>query len=143
MQPKIDFTVKLEDVTDELILRRCKHLGDAIRLCRDCSPLSDDEIIFEIEKRAGKKIQKSHFSEALNGHRNFWPSLISDLEDICENLIPTRYMALSRNQELKPKKEAWELENEKLKAEIERLQYEREIEKRATAELLKNMGIGR
>ena len=143
MQPKIDFSVKPEDVTDELILKRCKHPGDAIRLCRDCSPLSDDEIIFEIEKRTGRKIQKSHFSEALNGHRNFWPRLIPVLEDICDNWIPTRYMALSRNQELKPKKEAWEIENEKLKGEIERLKNEREIEKRVTTELLKNMGIGR
>lgn len=131
-QPKIDFNLKAEDVTDELILKRCKNLKDAIKLCRDCSPLSDDEILFEIEKRTSRKIQKSHFSEALNGTngRNFPPELIQTLEDICDNWIPTRYMALSRNQELKPKKEAWEIENEKLRNLLAEKEKELEIIRR-------------
>ena len=128
MQARINFTLKPEDVTDELILRRCRNLKDAVRLCRDCSPLSDDEILLAIEKRTSRKIQKSHFSESLNNHdgRNFPPDLIQILEDVCENLIPTRYMALSRNQELRPKKEAWEQENDRLRQLL--AEKERELE---------------
>ncbi len=127
MQNRLNFVVKPDDVTDDLILKRCKNLKDALKLCRDCSPLSDKEIIYEIETRSGKKIQKSHFSEALNGgDRNFPPDLIQIFEDICENLIPTRFMALSRNQLLRPRREAWELENERLRAEIENERLERE-----------------
>lgn len=111
------FTITPDDVTDDLILRRCKNFRDAIRLCRDCSPLTDKEIVDEFEKRGGKKMQRPHFVDALNGGiHNVPPENIPLLEDICENWIPTRYMALSRNQELRPKKEAWELENERLKA---------------------------
>lgn len=122
MQADLDFTIKIDDVTDELISKRCKTLKDAIKLCRDCCPLSDDEILYEIEKRTGRKIQKSHFSESLSdSNRNFPPELIQTLEDICENWIPTRFMALSRNQELKPKKELLELELEKEKSEKEEL----------------------
>lgn len=122
MQEKLTFIVKAEDVTDDLILKRCNTFKDALKLCRDCSPLSDDEILFELEKRAGRKIQRSHFSESLSSHgdRNFPPEIIQTLEDICENLIPTRFMALSRNQELRPKKEALELENEMLRDELKK-----------------------
>lgn len=121
-QEKLTFIVNAEDVTDDLILKRCKTFKDALKLCRDCSPLGDDEILFELEKRAGRKIQRSHFSESLSSHgdRNFPPELIQTLEDICENLIPTRFMALSRNQELRPMKEALELENEALRGELKK-----------------------
>lgn len=117
IQEKLDFITKAEDVTDDLIMRRCKNLDDAINLCRSCSPLNDKQIIEQIGKLSGdNEMQKSHFSEAMNGcGRNFPPRYIKYLEDICFNWIPTRYMALSRHQELKPKKEAWELENEHLK----------------------------
>lgn len=126
------FHVRVEDITDDLILRRCRNLRDAVRLCRDCSPLSDDEILYELEKRTGRKLQKSHFSEALNGmnNRNFPLELIQELENICGNIIPTRYMALSRNFELKPKKEAWELENERLRKLLEEKEKELEIIRR-------------
>lgn len=132
----MDFTVNEEDVTDELILKRCKTLKDALRFCRECSPLSDDEILWELEKRTGRKMQRSHFIESLHdGKRNFPPELIQSLEDICGNWIPTRYMALSRNQELKPKKEALELENEQLRAELEEARKEMEVIKRFIKEI--------
>lgn len=138
MQRQIDFVLKLSDVTDELILKRCCNLKDAIRLCRDCSPLSDDEILFEIEKRTGRKMQRSHFSEALsNSNRNFPPDLVQVLEDICENWIPTRFMALSRKQELRPKKEALELEIDRLKEELDKEQ----LKNQAIHEFLKDKGL--
>lgn len=134
----LNFSVNASDVTDELILKRCKSLKDAIRLCRDCSPLSDDEILYQIEKRTGKKLQKSHFTECLNtGNRNFPPELIQVLEDICDNWIPTRYMALSRKQDLKPKKEALELEVEKLKEELEKERFKLQ----AISDFLKDKGL--
>lgn len=121
MQPKLDFTAKPEDVTDDLIVKRCRTLRDALKLCRDCSPMVDKEILDEIEKRTGRKIDKSHFSEALTpGHlRSFPTELIQVLEDICSNLIPTRYMALSRNFDLKQKREALEIENDRLKSALD------------------------
>lgn len=128
MQAKLEFVVKPEDVTDELILKRCKSPQDAIKLCRDCSPLADKEILAEIAHRSGdKEVEKSHFSEWMSGARNFPPKYIQLLEDICGNWIPTRYMALSRNQELRPKREAWELENESLRYQLAEKDKEIEI----------------
>lgn len=86
----------------------------------------DKEIIDGIKKRTGHEFQKSHFSETINGTRSFPPRYIQVLEDVCENLIPTRYMALSRNQELRPKKEAWQLENDRLRLAL--AEKDREIE---------------
>jgi hypothetical protein len=118
-QEALQLVVNPDDVTDRLILQKCRNLRHALKLCRDCSPLSDEEIIVELEKR-GKKMQRSHFIESLNsGPRNYPPDAIQDLEDICHNLIPTRFLALSRNCELRPKREAWEIENDRLREEIE------------------------
>lgn len=117
------------DVTDELILRRCRRLRDALKLCRDCSPLDDKEIIHLIKIRTGYEFQKSHFSECVNGigNRNFPLDLIAVLEDICGNLIPTRYMALARNCELRTRKQALEIENEQLRAELAEAKKEMQV----------------
>lgn len=130
-QQGLKYHLDADDVTDELIQRRCRSLRGAIRLCRDCSPLTDKEIIDEIHKRTGYEYQQSHFTEALNGgKKNFDPDHISVLEEICSNWIPTRYMALSKNCELKRKKTALELELEARTAEADeyRKKYEYAIE---------------
>jgi hypothetical protein len=126
-QEALKFVINPADVTDELIIRKCKTLRNALRLCRDCSPLTDKEIIDELKKRTGYEYQQSHFSEGLNGGRkNIDPDHIPILEDICSNWIPTRYIAISRNCELRPRKEAWEIENDQLRSELqqERIQHE-------------------
>lgn len=139
MQSKMDFTVKPEDVTDDLILKRCRSFRDALKLCRDCSPLVDKEILDEIEKRASRKMDKSHFSEALSGsnNRNFPPEMVQTLEDVCGNLIPTRYLAITRNFELRPKKEALEIENDQLRAEL----AQRDVEMDAIKKFLRETGV--
>lgn len=139
MQARIDFTVKADDVTDHLIIQRCRSVSDSIKLCRDCSPLSDDEIIDRLVICSGreKTIQNSHFSEMLSGKRAFPQDCIPHLEDICGNIIPTRYLALIRNQELKPRKEAWELEIEQLKKELEMERFRNE----AIQDFLRDKGL--
>ncbi|MCE5208981.1 MAG: hypothetical protein LLG42_11815 [Chloroflexi bacterium] len=126
-QEALNFVVDPDDVTDELIVRKCKSLRNALRLCRDCSPLTDKEIINEIKRRTNYEYQQSHFTEGLNGGRkNIDPDHIAVLEDICFNWIPTRYMALSRNCELRPKKEAYEIALERERAEREKIQLKYE-----------------
>ena len=130
-QEALSFVLNSQDVTDELIVRRCKSLRHALRLCRDCSPLTDKEIINEIKLRTGYEYQQSHFTESLNGGRkNLDPDHIAVLEDICSNWIPTRYLALSRNCVLKPRKEAYEiaLERKAEECEILRLQNQTLLE---------------
>jgi hypothetical protein len=127
-QQPLRYYLNSEDVTDDLIMKRCKSLGNAVRLCRDCSPLTDKEIIDAISERTGYEYQLSHFSEALNGgKKNFAPDHIPVLEDVCSNWIPTRYMALSRNCELKRKKEALEIELDAVRTERDELQKRYDI----------------
>lgn len=138
-QERIDFTVRIDSVTDELIIRRCCSLTDAIRLCRECSADKDEFIIDEVCKLSGreKTILPSHFSEMMAGRRAFPPDLIQPLEDVCSNYIPTRYMALTRNQELKPKRQAWEL-----KAEAEKKRAdEAEAKLRTIQDFFKGMPV--
>jgi hypothetical protein len=132
MQSSMDFTVKPEDVTDELILKRCRSFRDALKLCRDCSPLVDKEILDEIDRRAARKMDKSHFSESLSGshNRNFPPELVQILEDVCGNLVPTRYLALTRNFDLRIKRDALEIENDRLRSVIDRQSSEIEAVKK-------------
>lgn len=126
-QEALNFAVNPNDVTDDLILRKCKSLRSALRFCRDCSPLTDKEIIDEIRKRTGYEYQHSHFTEALNGGRkNIDPDHIPVLEDICNNAIPTRYLTLIRNCEMKPKKEVYEMAFERERAEREKIQLKYE-----------------
>lgn len=131
IQQTLKYYLGADDVTDDLIQKRCRSLRNAIRLCRDCSPLTDKEIIDELHKRTGYEYQQSHFTEALNGgKKNFDPDHIPVLEDICSNWIPTRYLALHRNCELKRKKEALEIEldHEREEKEEYRKKYEYAIE---------------
>lgn len=126
-QEGLQFHLNTDDVTDELIIRRCKSYRNALRLCRDCSPLTDKEIIHEIKKRTGYEYQQSHFTEGLNGGRkNIDPDHIPILEDICSNWIPTRYLVLSRNCMMKPRKEALEIALERKMEECERLKLQRD-----------------
>ncbi len=127
-QDALSFRLNPEDVSDDLILKRCKNLRHAVKLCRDCSPLGDDEIVFRLDADHGVKIQRSHLVEALNGgQRNFPLEGIQALEDLCGNTIPTRYLALSRNCELRPRKEALELENDRLRQALAEKDKEIEI----------------
>ncbi|MHB8109790.1 MAG: hypothetical protein ACYDHW_07130 [Syntrophorhabdaceae bacterium] len=131
-QEALKFVLSPEDVTDDLIIRKCKNPRDAVKLCRDCSPLSDDEIRAAIEHETGRLLDKGHFSQMINGQggRNFPPELMTVFEDVCGNWIITRYFALYRNCELKPKKEALELELENAQKEADeyRKKYEYAIE---------------
>lgn len=136
-QESLNFVVNPNDVTDELILKRCKSVRNALRFCRDCSAFTDKEIIEEIKKRTGYEYQHSHFTEALNGGRkNIDPDHIPILEEICNNAIPTRYLNLIRNCEMKPKKEAYQIAYEQEKAEREKYQIRYET-------LLESISVGR
>jgi hypothetical protein len=126
-QEALNFVLNSEDVADDLILRRCKSVRDSLKLCRDCCPLTDKEIIHQLKIRTKYEYQQSHFTEALNGGRkNFDPDHIPHLEDICGNWIPTRYMNLRRHHVMKPRKEAYEILLENKDKECERLRLQNE-----------------
>ncbi len=138
MQEKFKYTITEKDITDNFILSQCNNFREAIKLCIECSNKTVDEITTEIKKRTGMQIQNSNFSDAMHGrnNRNFWNELIEALEEICSNWIPTRYLVLKKNLELKPKKEVLELENEQLKVEIEK----KDREYKAIIKFLKDSG---
>ncbi len=122
-QEELKYWLDPNDITDEMILKRCRCPRDAIRLTRDCSPLTDKEIIAYIKKRTQYEYQQSHFTEALSvgGRKNFDPDHVPILEEACENRIYTRYVALSRNCILKPRKDAYELALEAATAKYDQL----------------------
>ena len=128
-----------QEITDDLILRRCRSVRNALRMCVDCSPYEEKEIIARLAELTGYEYQLSHFSEALNGgKKNLDPNHIPVLEKICGNWIPTRYLVITKGNEMKPKKAALEIENERLREELDR---ERE-KNRVIAEFMKEIGHG-
>lgn len=119
-QGALSFSKKQDDVSDDIILR-CKDLRAAIRLCVEASGLHLKEIAFALGP------QENHLSRMMSsdGDRHLPPELIDKLMDICGNEIPLRWQALKRNYGLHRLKTALEMENERLRQELEEERKER------------------
>jgi hypothetical protein len=140
IQGELKYSLTAEDISDEMILKRCgTSTRKALRLCVDCSPKDDKEIIAELKQKTGYEYQLSHFSEGLNGgKKNIDPDHIPVIEEICGNWIPTRFLVITKQHEMKPKKAALELENERLRKALDDERKRNET----IVEFLKGIRIG-
>lgn len=123
-QGNLAFSIKKEEIQDATIAK-CKDLRAALRLCIEISGLERKDVAFQIG------ILDNHLSRMLaensEDNRHFPTEKIAFLMDICGNEIPLRWMAMSRGYGLYRLRTALEIENEKLKTELDRERREREV----------------
>lgn len=108
-------------VTDEEILRRCSHFKDALRLCKELSPLNDQQLADVLD------LDPAQWSRIWSDRGHFPDEKIERFMEVCENAVPVRYLALKQGCELKPMKSTLELENENLRRALEEKEKELEI----------------
>ena len=101
-----------------------KDLRAAIRLCIETTGIAPKEVAFSLNMDSG------HLSRMINTSddpRHFPPERLNDLMDICGNEIPLKWQAQSRGYGIHLLKTALELENEKLRKELEEKNREHEL----------------
>jgi hypothetical protein len=118
MQEKLALSM---DISDREIAAQCKTFRDALRMAREKSGKSEKVITLELEER-GHKIDQSTLSLSLSDNpsqkKNFPAEAVTDFIDIT-NDIPLRYLAMKRGFGLIRLKSEVELENERLRSELE------------------------
>ena len=122
-QGNIIFQVKQEEISESMITR-CKDLRAAIRLCIEVSGIAPKEVAFALG------IDSGHLSRMVNTSddpRHFPPERLNELMNICCNEIPLRWQALNRGYGLYRLKTELEMENEKLRRELEEKNREHAI----------------
>lgn len=112
--------MKQEEVADSVVAR-CKDLKEAINLCVTVSGLPIKDIAYQL----GYGSHPEQFTRMLTNGASLPPEKIDLLMNICGNEIPLRWLALNRGYGLHRLKSAVELENERLRAELE--QKDREM----------------
>lgn len=106
---------RTRDVSDDIIQKQ-NTLKDALRLTKEVSGLNDQQICQELE------IDPAQWSRIWTDKAHFPHDKLTTFMDLCENIIPLRWLALYYGYELKPLKSTVEKENDSLRAENERLQ---------------------
>jgi hypothetical protein len=122
-QGNIVFQVKREEISDEAI-KRCKDLRSAIRLCIEVSGIAPKEVAFALN------IDSGHFSRMISttdDPRHFPPERMNDLMNICINEIPLRWQAMHRGYGLFRLQTELEMENDRLRKELEEKDREHAI----------------
>lgn len=125
----------IQDTSDQEILLTCKTFKDSLRMALKKSGRSAKVVALELQER-GHKIDEATLSLALSENpsqkKNFPPEAIDDFIAVT-NSIPLRYMALRQGYGLVRLKSELEMENEKLKAQLEKYEL--------AFEVLRNNGI--
>ena len=111
----------IQDTSDQEIIRECKSFKDALRMAAKKSGRSMKVIALELQER-GHKIDEATLSLSLSENpsqkKNFPSEAIDDFITVTNN-IPTRYLALKQGYGLVRLKSELEMENEKLKEQLE------------------------
>lgn len=114
-------TKNSKTVTDEEILRRCLHFKDALRLCKELSPLNDQQLADNLD------LDPAQWSRIWSDRGHFPDEKIERFMALCENIVPARYLALKQGFELKPLKSTLEMENESLRKALEEKEKELDV----------------
>ena len=129
----------IQDTSDNEILIACKNWKDALRMALKKSGRSAKVIALELQER-GHNIDESTLSLALSENpsqkKNFPSEAVDDFIAVTNN-IPTRYLALKQGYGLVRLKSELEMENERLKAQIE----EKDKKYKTIVEFLKDSGV--
>lgn len=115
----------VDDVSDSELLR-IPDLLAAVRKCIEISGMSSETVASHID------MDPSHFSKCINGNkaRHLDPNKIPVIMMVCQNKIPTRWLAAHGGDELKPRQSTLEQENERLRRELSESQHDMETIKR-------------
>jgi len=121
VQGSLLFPVK--DEIPDSVIAKCKDFKSAIRLCIEASGLERKEVGFALS------LQDAHLSRMLadvNGseERHFPVNLLQKLMAACGNDVPLRWLALQRGFGLYRLKTELELENERLRQELDNKERE-------------------
>jgi hypothetical protein len=123
MQGSLLFPVK--DEIPDSVIANCKDFKGAIRLCIESSGLERKEVGFALN------LQDAHLSRMLSDvsgsdERHFPVNLLQKLMTACANDVPLRWLAMQRGFGLYRLKTELEMENEKLRSELEERKKEHE-----------------
>lgn len=110
-----------KSIMDEEILRRCSHFKDALRLCKELAPLNDQQLADALD------LDPAQWSRIWADRGHFPDEKIERFMEICENNVPTRYLALKEGSELKPMKNTLEIRVEALERALAEREKELEI----------------
>lgn len=106
-----------QEVSDEVIARIPDFRG-ALRLCKEISGLTDQQIAAEL------KIEAAQWSRIWTAQAHFPPEKIPQLMDLCGNWVPLRWLATYYGQDIRPKKTTLERELEVERQKTARLESE-------------------
>lgn len=115
----------VKDEIPDAVIKNCKDFKGAIRLCIEASGLERKEVGFALN------LQDSHLSRMLSDvsgsdERHFPVNLLQRLMAACANDVPLRWLAMQRGFGLYRLKTELELENERLRQELEENRREHE-----------------
>lgn len=96
MSNPIDPPVEI-DLAPWPLVKKCRHEGDAIRLCIRLSDFSEDTVAHHF------KIDRSYFSRMMNGRANWPQELRVALMEFCGNYAPAQYEWWKLDLQLIPK----------------------------------------
>ena len=113
----------VDDVSDIVLLNKPDFLS-AICLCMDISGLQDDHIASVLE------MQPAQFSKCRSGLAHFPPNKLTTLMDVCQNIVPLRWLSIHRGFELKVMTSSLQKENDELKKQVEELDHDLETIKK-------------
>lgn len=103
-----------KDVSDQIIIMK-NNFKDALKLTKDISGLTDLQLCQELD------IDPGHWSRIWNGKGHFPDEKIIDFMNLCDSIVPLRWLALKYGYELRPMKSKLEAENDELREMNERL----------------------
>jgi len=108
------------DVSDQIIILK-QNFKDALKLTKDISGLTDLQLCQELD------IDPGHWSRIWNGRGHFPDEKIVDFMNLCDSIVPLRWLALKYGYELRPMKSKLEAENDELREMNERLKRDLDV----------------
>lgn len=108
------------DVSDQIIILK-QNFKDALKLTKDISGLTDLQLCQELD------IDPGHWSRIWNGRGHFPDEKIVDFMNLCDSIVPLRWLALKYGFELRPMKSKLEAENDELREMNERLKRDLDV----------------
>ena len=119
-QGQFTFREPTKNLSDEIVLKQPEFKA-ALKLCKEISGLTDDQICRELE------VDPAQWSRIWSGKGHFPDNLINRYMQLCENDVPLRWLSITNGYALVRLKSRLEEENETLKAALAEKDKEIEI----------------
>lgn len=100
------------------VISSCQTFKDALKLCKSISGLEDKQICGALD------IDPGQWSRIFGNGGNFPDNKLIEFMDLCGNKIPLIWLACKCGYTLHPLKNELEMENERLRAELDQQKHE-------------------